>query len=49
VVRAHGETGSSQEPKWAPEVDALARKLENAITETTAHSTLSDLIDSFED
>ncbi len=48
VVRAHGETGSYQEPKWAPEVDALARKLENAITETTAHSTLSDLIDSSE-
>ncbi len=48
VVRAHGDTGSYRNPKWAREIDGLGRKLEDAIAETTAGRTLADLLDEAE-
>ena len=48
VVRNQGETGSMQNPRWAPVVSQIGGQLDKAEFETVGDRTLSDLIDEAE-
>jgi len=45
VVRVEGETGSHQDPSWSTEVAAVGAKLDDALANTVAEKSLSDLLD----
>jgi len=45
VVRSEGETGSHRLPAWSSAVDAVGRRLDEAIDETVGDRTLADLLD----
>jgi hypothetical protein len=45
VVRIDGETGSHTDPKWAPEIEILGAKLDDALAGTVGEKTLSDFLD----
>jgi len=45
VVRIEGETGSHQDPRWAPEVNALGEEIDASLLSTIGRKTLSELLD----
>jgi len=48
VVRREGETGSYDEPHWEPDVAALGKSLDDAVSSAIHERTLADLLDSAE-
>jgi hypothetical protein len=40
-----GETGSHTDPKWAPEIEILGAKLDDALASAAGEKTLSDFLD----
>ena len=48
VVREHGETGSHRDPKWDDAIEALGKRLDEAVASTLSDQTLADLLDESE-
>ncbi len=48
VVREHGETGSHRDPKWDDTIEALGKRLDEAVASTLSEQTLADLLDQSE-
>ncbi len=48
VVRSKGETGSHRDPKWDGAIDNLGKRIDDAIADTLAEKTLSDILNESE-